>query len=833
MKKNKLILKVCLGSLLPIFTIPIVTSVSGPMIDSSYIYFQGRKFNNTEEALKYLVQNNKVQVGNKKVLGDVERSYINMETGQLNKDLLPNYDVSKMNFAYNTAGGGLTQDYKKAKRTYFNKGMILKRYDDGYGNSFLSSRDASNSMRNKTIESKLGFVNVDYVNYDGKSLIQKKLNPFNEDDISNYKKNIKENIFNILADNISNYDNPKLGYKVKVKNIVNTESKGIKIDISPLFKDVKIQGWNNESNETGVRFTKKQNNKIPFNFTTKTFYTGYGLQNERFKGYLKAPNGELAISGNDFDGGYYFEGNRYPCKLKSGRSAFVDFVNKQKFSIQTKDGSGDWSALQSIETINSQQITEDAVTSISDGRFITMLKDKMADESILEKLKKGKPIFKNKVLRKAFFPVIKKNLDEITKKKITNYYQILTLPEITVKHTSNYNWQRATKNFFLQFQSQGDIKYRKTASFEIPRENTKISNKKVSSGNRSFYMSLVSYLLSLDPENQMTDTWLTISRNGRDLFEVKLMLHNSTNNQKKSGISVEIKKADSNHKNVSTFNADPKVPENQNPQKFFYKTLKKLKLALTTNENSSKKTKQDKKMANDEAAIFKEFFENDGYFGKLKNDPRFKYDADFTGATSKTEEKINFEDMIKLYINIISDVYHEYHKFPKILKRISKNIIDPEHILIVNDKNGISTSDLTLGKYMIKSISDFNAPVSNGTFSTDDLLATSRATWSVVKNNVDFNPTLLIIVYDQNGERVNSDDYDYDDETILEFNSRLISEPRRNFEWIYVDGHHGPVENITTTIQYVTIDDHTLYFKTFRQLKEYMLKYILNNSTRG
>ncbi len=139
-----------------------------------------------------------------------------------------------------------------------------------------------------------------------------------------------------------------------------------------------------------------------------------------------------------------------------------------------------------------------------------------------------------------------------------------------------------------------------------------------------------------------------------------------------------------------------------------------------------------------------------------------------------------------------------------------------------------NSNELSFGKYIIKSISEFNASVSSGSLSTVEGMASTRNEWNFLKGSVKYTPAHLLVAYDNNGQQVNVGDYKYDNQLLLKFNILLNKEPKRDYQHVYVGNQL--IKNIVTTIYSLKLEDTMYYFKKFSDVKKFMLKFIQQHS---
>lgn len=222
-------------------TLPVASAVVGLSVISmqvtnkngekqEQIVYDNKTFSKTEDVIKYLIDNKNLSIEEQRVMGDLGSSYSNYDSGLLNKQLLPNYDVNRLSLAYLTSGGVTTSSYNDAVSSYFNPGLFKTRFTDSFGNVFNTFDEAKQSMQSSLIMPYMAYYkDVPIFDANGGITKMSRLNPLNKLDVDEYAKNIKSNVANILA-NVLTKD-VKGGYTMEVdesklsndmKNVVAT-----------------------------------------------------------------------------------------------------------------------------------------------------------------------------------------------------------------------------------------------------------------------------------------------------------------------------------------------------------------------------------------------------------------------------------------------------------------------------------------------------------------------------------------------------------------------------------------------------------------------------------
>ncbi|NQZ29617.1 MAG: hypothetical protein HRT98_04505 [Mycoplasmatales bacterium] len=819
MNKNK---KIWLGALsmsIPIASIIVSTSFSTTK-EAPKVYFQGRMFNTVNEALNYLIQNEKIRFKNHRVLGDIERSYINSESGLLNKSLLPDYDPSKIHFAYRNAGGGLTPNYNRAKETYYNPGTVVSVYSDGYGHdNFLSEKEAEESMRKNSMSSKIGIYNVEYLSMDSNDdlvSIPKNLNPFNISDINDFKENIKNNIFGIIRQNIKKPNNSNY----KITNFVSNDSIKSKetktgAGVLNLLKQ-KIRDWNgwNIKSENGIDFlTKKISEKESKTVNLESDWRGIGTW--RMNDSREGKWGDLGFRVQNY--GKRWNWNSTSTSFNNSDD-LENFINAKNVSLLTMTKTGNAS-------INDTQKRMNEIDGIK-----SKIKNIISNMNSLKTSNQNNVFYKNELIKNTILEKVHAEnqiFHQIDRASFKNdFFQLTKLPDFDIDTQKYYGWK--TWNEVKIENKKYTFEYQRT--IKIPLKEISIDNNK---------SKLLSDLLKWkDPNKKAT---FTIQKDGHKLFDVELGVSSEKIKVNKITLNPENHKGAlviPSAKEITQFENNELPSDDAGIQKWFYWMLQELHKDLNVGG-------AERKSADEIATIFKKYFgDEEKYFGKAfkeDKDGNYRFDLGFYENKLYQNVSLDVNESLKLYLNLINAAYKKYNALPKLLKEITKKIINPNDIFIQGEIiNQKFYSEIKLGKYMIKSINDFNAPVSKGFFSNNTSIALNEGQWNTLKQKTKFIPAHLLIAYDTNGKKSNVGDYNNDSQLLLQFNILLNKEPRRDFSHVFIGGSkiNGSfegaklVDNIITTIHSVKIENTDYYFKTFEQLKGFMLKYIEKNSIR-
>lgn len=206
-------------------TLPVASAVVGLSVISMQVTSNGEKqeqiiydnktFSKPNDVIKYLIDNKNLTIEEQRVMGDLGSSYSNYDSGLLNKQMLPDYDVNKLSLAYLTSGGATTSSYDDAVKSYYNPGLFRTKFTDSFGNVFNTFDEAKQSMNASLIMPYLPYYkDVPIFGADGGITKMNRLNPLNKNDVDEYSRNIKSNVANILA-NVLTKD-VKGGYTMEV-----------------------------------------------------------------------------------------------------------------------------------------------------------------------------------------------------------------------------------------------------------------------------------------------------------------------------------------------------------------------------------------------------------------------------------------------------------------------------------------------------------------------------------------------------------------------------------------------------------------------------------------
>ena len=813
--------KITLGSISVVATAGVVsaTFAFAPLLGSRdhNISFNGRIFSNEEEALAYLVKNRDAKnpiFSSQKVLGNLEHSYANYNTKELRKEGLPNYDPSSIGFAYRNAGGGLA-NYNDAKRTYYNPGTVVKKYNDGFGQNFLSEGGAARSNRQHSFDTKIGFYNVGYLRNNAKGDLttkSKKMNPFNSKDVNDYKQNIKEHIWDIIKENLSSSSS----HAYDINNFHQQEQNGYS-GTTAFTKEFNVYDL--------LKNMYRENSSLIFNDSAKTISrvsaikTLYNRVSSNWKEIGDWQWNDQWVSSWDLSifrvANYGKRWTWYPHNnWRNPQSVVNMFSNPNHNWVHTTPIS-----LSNLHFTEFQNYSVNELSSTIDN--------KMRDSNLLKNLFPNSPILNNSPIKSLIWNKYENQIKSKIKSKIEDAAS--SKSEILFTEFPDFSIDARDSGVFGV---DNDVKIiDKTYEFKYKIRHTMNISKENITLNNLVAQGLLNW--------KSGDFGFTISKNGRDLFDVTMKLEgkdivvksievSSTNHNNSALILDEASKNDEDRfedvKNLLQKNSNAMtLVDNKQISSYLYWILNEFKNALKGVDKGHKTI----------IDVFDDYFgDADHFYGRAKRYSKFRYDADFDQNYPVNHVSIEPQEIVKMYIGTISNAYDKYHGHnSELLKQIAPLISDFSNVLLLNlatDHSAIQP--LTLGRYNVSSISDFNAPVSSGDKSTPFGLATSFNEWNNLKVKTTFVPSLVLIAYDNNGNPINTGDYKYDDETLLEYNARHNVEPLRDFNYVFVNGRAQPVENRVTTIYKVSYLGEEHWFVSFEDAKRYMLKYIREHS---
>lgn len=807
------------------------------------IGFDGKLFSSYEDIFYYIKNSLKwIDIEENQIIGDLKTSYIDSSRGIINKNYLPDYDPTKIDFAWQKANGDLVKDYNEAKKTYFNQGLITQKYTDGFGGYFYSETEARESRDSRISYPYVGFYELPYKNG------TMRVNPLNQTDISRYKNYLQENLEKIFIKNLNITPWYNLGNDSSIDKFMITIDES-NSDFSAISR------LNN--NQTAANYEMNLSDWIQDSQYGLSGYRNERVENELSDGVISTAQSWFKLGKNDTGfksrtftsqnvTGTIYDKYETSYSVKRENNTFQTFVN-----IYMREGSGGWGNTTNT-AININHISE---------------------TELYNWFKKSD---KNNYWGTEKFESISPNLFAHIKGRIK--YQNTGIGNVTQIENNltsedsrkNYYANNATFDIKKVLETKNLTKIKNMYSIALTNNNlvgggfapsivwNDIINKKTPALNIDYKSNFINPIFSINiPANTSLDvndgSSNRLKLEGIDEILVKIdhqeKVFGELSNLKMSFNFNENLHSDKLLKSINWFMASKK---NKNVHKDLYFDLKIKESPTSRDGDIIFKVKWD--FSNGALTILPWYYNKNiadqGYSSSSIS--QFFYDSNKNNLLDFSEDSktpiINntlIDPMGEGILRGGNEHVKQYWKYVgatiRNLKLSNKRSI---YDLIgfadsINNRDNtfiiLPTHTIKFGRYALTSYTQLNPALNaEDTKLVSDLLVTdisrSRNLPTTHKTKLG-KPAQIFMAFDINGNVINiggNDLYDFPD--VIELNILNSITPKRNHQYIFYEGIVAPVANILTNIYKLTFKGQIIHFDNNKNLIEYIIIWITNNS---
>ncbi|CAM9128943.1 hypothetical protein MYMA111404_02670 [Mycoplasma marinum] len=296
--KNKLVIS---GLVIAAVSLPLITTTSlatkTKNQQSHKIIFEGKMFSSYEEALNFYLANNTDSIHKELKYGDIGKATVNLNTGELNGDLLSTVGEGNTALAYKKSFGNYTRNYNDAALSFVNPIFSKIRYTyAGSKKTYMKREDAQTALDATKINEKMFYYKLDNnlfnwrtsPEYKNRGLNTQTKNDgitklFNTQDIVFNPFNAKQiNLLKVYLNKDENINKMQLDFEKRWETGSNN-NKGFSIATyvkENNNKNSKYEQFDFKKKNTNNTITKKVNDEMA-NFTSVKHFKGQEVKSKK------------------------------------------------------------------------------------------------------------------------------------------------------------------------------------------------------------------------------------------------------------------------------------------------------------------------------------------------------------------------------------------------------------------------------------------------------------------------------------------------------------------------------------------------------------------------